>query len=308
MPLRVIGDEPRLPRPSDPEWQARPPKPDWLRIRLRTNEEFGKIRAMMDRLTLNTVCQEAKCPNIYECWSDGTATFMILGDTCTRACGYCAVKTGKTGQEVDPHEPAHVAEAVAAMGLEHAVVTSVDRDDLPDAGAQHFVDTILAIRQSNPGTRVEVLIPDFGGDWEALEKLLRARPDVLNHNTETVPSLYRRVRSKGVYARCLEVLERSARFRDEHFPTMLVKTGLMVGLGESVEELLSTFEEVRAAGADILTIGQYMRPTMKHLPVERFYTPDEFAMLGEKARAMGFRFVESGPLVRSSYHAKRHHV
>lgn len=308
VPLRVIGDEPRLARPSDPEWQARPAKPDWLRIRLRTNEEFGKIRSMMDRLTLNTVCQEARCPNIYECWSEGTATFMILGDTCTRACGYCAVKTAKIGQEVDPHEPEHVAEAVRAMGLEHAVVTSVDRDDLPDAGAQHFVETIQTIRRENPATRVEVLIPDFGGDWEALNKLLQARPDVLNHNTETVPSLYRRVRSKGVYARCLEVLERSAHFRDAHFPTMLVKTGLMVGLGESVEELISTFAEVRSVGTDILTIGQYMRPTMKHLPVERYYSPDEFAMLGQKARQMGFRFVESGPLVRSSYHAKRHHV
>ncbi|GMU57261.1 MAG: lipoyl synthase [Candidatus Xenobia bacterium] len=310
VPLRVISDapEPRLARPSDPEWHERPPKPDWLRIRLRTTEDFARIREMMGRLTLNTVCQEARCPNIYECWSEGTATFMILGDTCTRACGYCAVKTGKTGQELDAQEPEHVAEAIEAMGLEHAVVTSVDRDDLPDFGAGHFVETIQAIRRRNPATRIEVLIPDFGGDLPALQRVLEARPNVLNHNTETVPSLYRRVRSRGVYARCLEVLRRAAEFRDEHFPAMLVKSGLMVGLGESWEELLATFSEVREQGCDILTIGQYMRPTMKHLPVERYYTPEEFEELGRLARGMGYRYVESGPLVRSSYHAARHNV
>ncbi|MEW6280254.1 MAG: lipoyl synthase [Candidatus Eremiobacterota bacterium] len=303
VPLRVVNE---LPRPSSPEWHEQPRRPEWLRIRLRTTGEFSRVRDMMSGLSLHTVCQEARCPNIYECWSEGTATFMILGDVCTRACGYCAVKTGKQGLELDASEPQNVADAVLAMRLDHAVVTSVDRDDLPDFGSEQFVRTLLAIRKASPNTRVEVLIPDFGGDWSCLDRVLQARPDVLNHNTETVPSLYRRARSKGVYPRCLELLRRAAEFRDREHPSMLVKSGLMVGLGETVPELLDTLREVRAQGTDILTLGQYMRPTMKHLPVERFYPPEEFEHLREQALAMGYRFVESGPLVRSSYHAKRH--
>jgi lipoic acid synthetase len=252
------------------------------------------------RLSLNTVCQEARCPNIYECWSEGTATFMILGEICTRACGYCAVKSGRP-LPPDPDEPEHVAEAVAAMGLEHAVITSVDRDDLPDGGAAHFARTIRAVRQRSPGTRVEVLIPDF---LESLDLVLEAGPDVLNHNTETVPRLYRRARSRGDYARTLEVLRRAHEYRQGR--AMLTKSGLMVGLGETRDELVRVFADLRSVGCDILTVGQYLRPTLKHLPVERYWSPDEFADLRRQALALGFRFVEAGPLVRSSYHAQRH--
>lgn len=305
-PLRVIGvPDPELPKYRDAEWQRQPDRPDWLRIRLQTGETFGRIKKMMGELKLNTVCQEARCPNIYECWSEGTATFMIGGDTCTRACGFCNVKTGRP-EALDEHEPLHVAEAVAALRLEHAVITSVDRDDLPDGGAAHFARTLNAARNANPGTKLEVLIPDFNGDPKALQIVLDARPDVLNHNTETVPRLYWRVRNRADYAQTLQLLKRASAFRDAHFPQMLTKSGIMLGLGESSQEVEETIRDIRAQGTDILTIGQYMRPTLKHLPVERYWSPEEFDALRLFALGLGYRFVESGPLVRSSYHAGRH--
>lgn len=313
IPLPVIQGDPigtpdsELPYPRDEKWTDQPKKPDWLRVRLRTGDSYGKIRRMTEGLRLNTVCQEARCPNIYECWSEGTATFMVMGDTCTRACGFCAVKTGRP-DALDVEEPEHVAEAVEQMNLDHVVITSVDRDDLPDGGAHHFAATILAVRERNPGTKVEVLIPDFSGRAEDLQLILDARPDVLNHNTETVKRLNRRVRPKAGYERTLEVLRRAGEFRDLHFPGMLTKSGIMLGLGESLDEVRETIRDIRAQNTDILTVGQYMRPTLKHLPVERYWHPDEFEQIRVEALQLGFRFVESGPLVRSSYHAGRHRV
>ena len=260
---------------------------------------------MTEGLRLNTVCQEARCPNILECWNEGTATFMVMGDICTRACGFCAVKTGKP-DDLDQEEPEHVAEAVQQMNLSHAVITSVDRDDLKDLGSGHFAATITAVKNRNPHTKVEVLIPDFQGKPEHLQTILKARPDVLNHNTETVPRLHRRVRTRARYEWSLGVLKQASQFRDEHFPEMFTKTGLMLGLGEGQEEVLETIADIRAQGTDILTIGQYMRPSLKHLPIERYWSPEEFDQLGQAALEMGFKFVESGPLVRSSYHAGRH--
>jgi lipoic acid synthetase len=304
--LQVHGVEnEQLARPRDAHWNSRPERPDWLRIRLQTTQSFGEVRSMVGKLKLHTVCEEARCPNIYECWSEGTATFMVMGDTCTRACGFCNVKTGRP-EILDKEEPEHVAAAVAQMRLEHAVITSVDRDDLPDGGAEHFASVVEAVRRRNPTTKVEVLIPDFQGNWKALERLLSSRPDVLNHNTETVPRLYWRVRNRAEYAQTLELLKRSSEFRDRHFPEMFTKSGIMLGLGESAEEVQQTISDIRAQGTDILTIGQYMRPTMKHLPVERYWSPEEFSQLRDFAVGLGYRFVESGPLVRSSYHAKRH--
>lgn len=310
IPLRVLSDiegvdNQELARPRDPHWNDQPQRPDWLRIRLQTSQSFGKIKGMMGQLKLHTVCEEARCPNIYECWSDGTATFMVMGDTCTRACGFCNVKTGRP-DALDVQEPQHVAEAVQQMGLEHAVITSVDRDDLPDGGAAHIAETIRAVRRLNPDTKVEVLIPDFQGNWEALQLVLEARPDVLNHNTETVPRLYWRVRNRADYRQTLELLRRAGDFRKSHFPLMLTKSGIMLGLGESAQEVQETIVDIRAQGTDVLTVGQYMRPTMKHLPVERYWAPEEFQVLRDFALGLGFRYVESGPLVRSSYHAKRH--
>ncbi len=308
IPLRIIGvDANDLAKPRDSHWKDQPGRPDWLRIRLQTSDSFGKIKGMMGNLKLHTVCEEARCPNIYECWSDGTATFMVMGDTCTRACGFCNVKTGRP-EALDAEEPRHVSEAVQQMGLAHAVITSVDRDDLPDGGAQHIADTIVAVRKLNPNTKIEVLIPDFQGNWEAFQLVLNARPDVLNHNTETVPRLYKRVRNRADYQQTLELLRRAHEWRLENFPAMLTKSGIMVGLGESSEEVEQTIADIRAQKTDVLTVGQYMRPTMKHLPVERYWSPDEFSSLRDFALNLGFRFVEAGPLVRSSYHAKRHRV
>ena len=308
IPLRIIGvDANDLAKPRDSHWKDQPGRPDWLRIRLQTSDSFGKIKGMMGNLKLHTVCEEARCPNIYECWSDGTATFMVMGDTCTRACGFCNVKTGRP-EALDAEEPRHVSEAVQQMGLAHAVITSVDRDDLPDGGAQHIADTIVAVRKLNPNTKIEVLIPDFQGNWEAFQLVLNARPDVLNHNTETVPRLYKRVRNRADYQQTLELLRRAHEWRLENFSTMLTKSGIMVGLGESSEEVEQTIADIRAQKTDVLTVGQYMRPTMKHLPVERYWSPDEFSSLRDFALNLGFRFVEAGPLVRSSYHAKRHRV
>jgi lipoic acid synthetase len=260
---------------------------------------------MMRRLSLVTVCEEARCPNIHECWArERTATFMLLGDICTRHCGFCAVGKGKPGS-LDPGEPARVAQAAAELSLSHAVVTSVNRDDLPDGGAEHFAATIRAIRSRLPGCTVEVLIPDFCGNWEALDVVLAEEPEILNHNTETVRRLYRRVRPDAVYERSLELLARADASRRARQSVMKTKSGLMAGLGESDEELLETLSDLRAAGCDIATIGQYLQPYEKRLPVEKYYRPEEFDRLKAQGEAMGFLRVESGPLVRSSYHARR---
>jgi lipoic acid synthetase len=279
------------------------PRPEWLKVRIRANEGFDRVNDLINDLGLHTVCQEARCPNIFECWSEGTATFMILGDICTRHCGFCAVGKGKP-KALDPNEPRHVGEAVRRLGVKHAVVTSVNRDELPDGGAIHFAQTIQWIRRLNPGTRVEVLIPDFCGNEEALDVILTARPDVLNHNTETVQRLYKHVRPDAKYEQSLDLLRRAHSRKGEH--PLLTKSGLMVGLGETIEELLKAFRDIAETGCDILTVGQYLAPTPKHIPIEKYYSPDEFDRLESEALAMGFRYVEAGPLVRSSYHAGRH--
>jgi lipoic acid synthetase len=279
------------------------PRPDWLRVRIRADGSFDRVNRLIGDLSLHTVCQEARCPNIFECWGEGTATFMILGDVCTRHCGFCAVEKGKP-RALDPDEPRHVAEAVKQLRVRHAVVTSVNRDELPDGGSAHFAETIRWIKRLNPGTRVEVLIPDFCGNESALDTVLSARPDVLNHNTETVPRLYKRVRPDAKYEQSMTVLSR-AHERKSVYP-LLTKSGLMVGLGETFDELLSTFRDIAETGCDILTVGQYLAPTPRHIPIEKYYSPEEFEELRREAVAMGFRYVESGPLVRSSYHAGRH--
>ncbi|MDX1644494.1 MAG: lipoyl synthase [Thermoanaerobaculia bacterium] len=282
-------------------------RPDWLRIRLSTPEPYHRVKSLVDGLNLNTVCQEARCPNIYECWGEhGTATFMILGDVCTRRCGFCAVTSGRPEPGVDEEEPDHVAEAVGVMGLRHAVVTSVDRDDLPDGGARHFARVIEAIHRDNPETAVEVLTPDFRGVPEALDIVLAARPEVFSHNMETVPRLYRPARPGSDYRRSLELLAEAARRRNRGGYEGRVKTGIMVGLGERPEEVVETMTDIRRAGVEILTIGQYLQPTSRHLPVDRWVPPEEFADYRQKALAMGFDHCESGPLVRSSYHAHEH--
>jgi lipoic acid synthetase len=278
--------------------RPREPKPDWLKVRAPGSENYLRLRGIMRELKLNTVCEDAHCPNIGECWHHGTATFMILGDICTRACAYCAVAHGRP-TELDLDEPRRVAEAVQAMGLKYAVVTSVDRDDQADGGAGIFAETIREIKACMPQTRVEVLIPDFKGEEGPLRTVLDARPDVLNHNTETVPRLYRMARSGGRYARTLELLDRSRKYA----PDIPTKTGLMVGLGEEYEELLQVFRDLREVGVAILTIGQYLRPSPAHAPMTRYYHPDDFRALKHEALQLGFVHVESGPLVRSSYHA-----
>jgi lipoic acid synthetase len=282
------------------------PKPEWLKIRLNTGGEYKNIQRLMNDLSLHTVCQEARCPNIYECWSHGTATFMIAGDVCTRRCGFCAVSKGAP-VPIDSQEPLHVAEAVRKMNVKHAVITGVNRDDLPDGAAAHWVATIRAVRALNPTTKVEVLIPDFEGNTEAMDAVFAARPDVLNHNTETVPRLYRRVRPQARYHEwTMTLLERAAKFRDEQAPQMLTKSGIMVGLGETTDEIIETMRDLRRVDCDILTVGQYLQPAPHRLRVEKFYTPDEFAEFKRIGLELGFRYVESGPLVRSSYHAHEH--
>jgi lipoic acid synthetase len=276
----------------------REPKPAWLKVRAPGSENYIRLKGIMHDLKLNTVCEDAHCPNIGECWHHGTATFMILGDVCTRACAYCAVAHGKPN-ELDTAEPARVAEAVARMGLQFAVITSVDRDDLADGGACIFAETIRLTRERVPGCRIEVLIPDFQGIESSLRTVLDASPDVLNHNIETVPRLYRMARSGGRYPRSLELLDRSRRYRAD----VATKTGIMVGMGEEHHEILSVFDDLRTVGVSILTIGQYLRPSPKHARMVRYYHPDEFAALKEAALDRGFVHVESGPLVRSSYHA-----
>lgn len=273
-------------------------KPGWLKINLQTNPEFVELKKLMREKGLHTVCEEARCPNIFECWNRRTATFMILGDICTRNCGFCAVTSGMP-TELDLAEPERVADACVQMNLRHVVVTSVARDDLADGGAMIFAETIRAIRAKNPFTGVEVLIPDFQANWDALKLVMDAEPDVLNHNIETVRRLSDRVRSRAKYERSLELLRRAKELK----PLINTKSSIMVGLGETVEELYEAMDDLRAAGVDIVTFGQYLRPTAKHLAVERFYTPAEFAHLKEEALKRGFAHCESGPLVRSSYHA-----
>jgi lipoic acid synthetase len=282
-------------------------RPDWLRIRLATPASYHRVKDLVGRLELHTVCEEARCPNIYECWGEhGTATFMILGDVCTRRCGFCAVTSGRPRPGVDAGEPERVAEAVAAMGLRHAVVTSVDRDDLPDGGAGHFARVVAAVHRRCPGTAVELLTPDFRGVPEALDTVLACGPEVFSHNVETVPRLYRRARPGSRYERSLELLAAAARRRDAGAYRGRVKTGIMLGLGESVEEVRATLADIRRAGVEIVTLGQYLRPTVAHLPVERFVPPEEFAAHRDHALELGFAHCEAGPLVRSSYHAHEH--
>jgi lipoyl synthase len=276
----------------------RQPKPEWLKAKAPVGENFHHLKKLARGLGLNTVCESAQCPNIGECWNHRTATFMLLGNLCTRRCGFCAVPKGRPGP-IDWDEPRRVAEAVATLGLKHAVVTSVNRDDDNLGGARIFAETIRQIREQSPGCRVEVLIPDFQGLDEALKIVLDAQPDVLNHNTETVPRLYRVVRSGARYERTLRLLESAKMFS----PGMATKSGVMVGLGETFSELVEVFHDLGARGVDILTVGQYLRPSRDHLPIARFYTPEEFGYLKEEALRFGFRHVESGPLVRSSYHA-----
>jgi lipoic acid synthetase len=273
-------------------------KPEWLKIRLNTNENFNELKTMMRNKTLHTVCEEAKCPNIYECWANRTATFMLLGETCTRACRFCAVNTGQPS-ELDLQEPEKVADAVVQMGLQHVVVTSVARDDLNDGGAFIFSETIKAIRRKRPFCSVEVLIPDFLGNWHALKTVMDAKPDVLNHNIETVARLSDRVRSKALYTRSLELLAEAKKLA----PTIPTKSSIMLGLGEEWSEIIEAMNDLRAVDCNILTLGQYLQPTTKHLRIKKYYHPDEFAQLKKIGLEKGFSHVESGPLVRSSYHA-----
>ena len=276
------------------------PRPAWIKARAPIGENYERLRGLMRELDLHTVCEEAHCPNVGECWNRGTATFMILGDVCTRACGFCAVKTGLPGLTPDPEEPRRVADAVARMGLRHAVITSVNRDDQRDGGAAIFAAVIREIRTCVPGCAVEVLIPDFKGDWAALQTVLTARPDILNHNTETVPRLYRTVRPGASFPRSLELLRRSKE------AGLLTKSGIMVGLGEERDEVFETIRAIRDAGTDVLTVGQYLRPSPDHLPLVRYYSPEEFDQIRDFGKGLGYAHVESGPLVRSSYHAEEH--
>ncbi|HSC27428.1 MAG TPA: lipoyl synthase [Vicinamibacterales bacterium] len=276
----------------------RQPKPEWLKVRAPGSENYRRLKDLMRTLELHTVCEEANCPNIGECWHHGTATFMILGDTCTRSCAYCNVMHGAP-KPPDPLEPARVAAAIHTLDLAYVVVTSVDRDDLPDGGASHFAQTILETRGLIPACRIEVLIPDFKGDAAALRTVLDARPDILNHNIETVTRLYRTVRPGGRYDRALELLERARAYA----PGIPTKSGLMVGLGEEWHEVVDTLGDLRRAGCEIVTIGQYLRPSLANVPMSRYYAPAEFTELKRLALEMGFGHVESAPLVRSSYHA-----
>ena len=286
-----------------PDAAPQPPptrKPDWLKRRLPTGETFNQVRELIEAGKLHTVCQEAKCPNIWECYSHRTATFLILGERCTRNCRFCSVAPGLP-EPLDPHEPGRVAEAVERMGLKYAVVTSVTRDDLPDGGAAHFAATIGEIRRRVPEAEIEVLIPDFQGDRAALETVLRARPDVLNHNIETVPRLYSRVRPRADYRRSLELLRRAG----ESAPLIPTKSGLMLGLGERPEEIRQTLQDLREVGCRILTIGQYLQPSPAHLPVETYVPPEDFENWRKTALDLGFSEVASAPFVRSSYHAQK---
>ncbi len=274
-------------------------KPKWLRVKLPTGENYRTVRGLVDQHKLHTICESGSCPNMGECWGEGTATFMILGNICTRSCGFCAVQTGKP-EEVDEFEPGRVANSVKIMGVKHAVVTSVDRDDLKDGGAEIWAQTVRAIRQQSPGTTLETLIPDFAGKWENLQVLIDVAPEIISHNLETVRRLTKQVRIQAKYDRSLEVLFRLKK------GGMRTKSGVMLGLGETEDEVIETMEDLRSVGVDVLTLGQYLQPTPKHLPVVEFIEPSQFEKYRVLGLEMGFRFVESGPLVRSSYHAEKH--
>lgn len=274
-------------------------KPDWLRVKLPTGKEYAEVRKLVDTHKLHTICESGNCPNMGECWGAGTATFMILGNICTRSCGFCAVATGRP-LAVDTNEPARVAESVRLMKVKHCVITSVDRDELKDGGSIIWAETVNKIREVSPGTTMETLIPDFAGKWENLERIIEVKPEIVSHNLETVRRLTKQVRIQAKYDRSLEVLKR---LKDAGIKT---KSGIMLGLGETEEELYEAMDDLCKAGVDILTLGQYLQPTLKHLPVVRFVKPQEFALFKEVALSKGFRYVESGPLVRSSYHAEKH--
>ena len=279
--------------------KARIPKPKWLRVKLPTGEAYREVRNIVSEHKLHTICESGHCPNMGECWGEGTATFMILGNICTRSCGFCNVSTGKP-LEVDVYEPGRVANSVKLMGVKHAVITSVDRDDLPDGGSEIWAQTVRAIRHQSPETTLETLIPDFAGKWDNLQKIIQVAPEVVSHNLETVRRLTKAVRIQAKYDRSLEVLKRlgDAGLRS--------KSGVMLGLGETFDEVVETMEDLRSVGCQVVTLGQYLQPTPKHLPVSEFVHPDTFAKLDEIGKEMGFRHVESGPLVRSSYHAEKH--
>jgi lipoic acid synthetase len=288
---------------ADPATEKKPRLrlPPWFRVKLQQGPHFLEIRSLVKTHNLHTVCEEARCPNIWECWNQRTATFMILGDICTRSCGFCSVATGKP-LSVDQEEPTRVAQAVRTLGLRHAVLTSVDRDDLPDGGAEIFHQTIRAVREASPNCQIEVLVPDFKGDPNAILRVIEARPDIFSHNTETVPRLHPSVRPQAKYPRTLEVLRLGRQWGGPHH--IRIKTGMMLGLGERLDEVLESLRDLRSVGVEMLTLGQYLQPTPAHLPVERFLPPDEFLSLKTEALALGFLHVESGPLVRSSYHAE----
>jgi lipoic acid synthetase len=281
------------------EESTRIKKPKWLRVKLPTGENYRKVRGLVDQHNLHTICESGSCPNMGECWGEGTATFMILGNICTRSCGFCGVQTGKP-DAVDEFEPGKVANSVKIMGVKHAVITSVDRDDLKDGGANIWAQTIRAIRQQSPGTTLETLIPDFAGNWENLQILINAAPEIVSHNLETVRRLTKQVRIQAKYDRSLELLFRLKK------GGMRTKSGVMLGLGETPEEVIETMQDLRAVQVDILTLGQYLQPTPKHLPVAEFIEPEKFDYYKKTGLEMGFRYVESGPLVRSSYHAEKH--
>jgi len=274
-------------------------KPKWLRVKLPTGENYKKVRGLVDEHKLHTICESGSCPNMGECWGEGTATFMILGNICTRSCGFCAVQTGKP-EAVDIYEPGRVANSVKIMGVKHAVITSVDRDDLKDGGSEIWAQTVRAIRQQSPQTTMETLIPDFAGKWENLQVIIDVAPEIVSHNLETVRRLTKQVRIQAKYDRSLEVLFRLKK------GGMRTKSGVMLGLGETPAEVLETMQDLVAVGVDILTLGQYLQPTLKHLPVAEFITPEQFDFYKEEGLKMGFRYIESGPLVRSSYHAEKH--
>lgn len=274
-------------------------KPEWLKVKYRSTDQVMEVHRLMENLSLHTVCQEAACPNLLECFGRKTATFMILGRFCTRNCTFCNVETNRP-LPVDPSEPEHVAEAVAELGLKHVVITSVTRDDLPDGGAAHFADVITAVRKKSPSVQIEVLIPDFKGDHDALAKVLYAEPDILNHNVETVPRLYAAVRPQAIYQRSLQVLHQAKRIN----PHIITKSGIMVGLGETMDEIKAVMQDLRKVDCDLLTIGQYLAPSKKHHPVIEYITPESFNIYKAMGMELGFKHVESGPLVRSSYHAE----
>jgi lipoic acid synthetase len=274
-------------------------KPKWLRVKLPTGENYKMVRSLVSEHKLHTICESGNCPNMGECWGEGTATFMILGNICTRSCGFCAVSTGKPLM-VDPHEPEHVAESIFLMKVKHAVITSVDRDDLADGGADIWVRTVEAVRRKAPGVTMETLIPDFAGKWENLQRIIDVAPEIVSHNVETVRRMTKQVRIQAKYDRSLEVLRRLKQ------GGMRTKSGVMLGLGETHQEVLETMEDLRSVGLDVITLGQYLQPTPKHLPVAEFITPERFAEYETIGKQMGFRHVESGPLVRSSYHAEKH--